>query len=67
MESAIANVCSPGERVLVVSAGYFGERFGEIARAYGCDVLELRYEWGETPRRTTCASGWTRPGPRSSS
>ena len=49
MESAIANVCSPGERVLVVSAGYFGERFGEIARAYGCDVLELRYEWGETP------------------
>ena len=33
----------------MVSAGYFGERFGEIARAYGCDVLELRYEWGETP------------------
>src|SRR5215204_4536340 len=49
MESAIANLCSPGERVLVVSAGYFGERFGEIARAYGCDVQELRYEWGETP------------------
>src|SRR6266545_1748679 len=49
MESAIANLCSPGERVLVVSAGYFGERFGEIARAYGCDVAELRYEWGETP------------------
>lgn len=49
MESAIANLCSPGERVLVVSAGYFGERFGEIARAYGCDVLELRYGWGETP------------------
>ena len=49
MESAIATVCSPGERVLVVSAGYFGERFGEIARAYACDVLELRYEWGETP------------------
>jgi serine---pyruvate transaminase len=49
MESAIANLCSPGERVLVVSAGYFGERFGEIARAYGCDVSELRYDWGETP------------------
>ena len=49
MESAIANVCSPGERVLCVSAGYFGERFGDIARAYGCDVLELRYEWGEAP------------------
>lgn len=49
MESAVVNVCSPGERVLVVSAGYFGERFGEIARAHRCDVLELRYEWGETP------------------
>jgi aspartate aminotransferase-like enzyme len=49
MESAIANLCSPGERVLVVSAGYFGERFGEIARAYGCDVSELRYDWGDTP------------------
>ena len=49
MESALANLCSPGERVLVVSAGYFGERFGEIARAYGCDVEELRYDWGETP------------------
>jgi serine---pyruvate transaminase len=49
MESAVANLCSPGERVLVVSAGYFGERFGEIGRAYGCDVQELRYEWGEAP------------------
>jgi aspartate aminotransferase-like enzyme len=49
MESAIVNVCSPGERVLCVSAGYFGERFGEIARAHRCDLVELRYEWGETP------------------
>jgi aspartate aminotransferase-like enzyme len=49
MESALANLCSPRERVLVVSAGYFGERFGEIARAYDCDVSELRYGWGETP------------------
>lgn len=49
MESAIVNVCSPGERVLCVSAGYFGERFGEIARAHRCDVVDLRYEWGETP------------------
>ena len=49
MESAIANLCSPGDRVLTVSAGYFGERWSEIARAYGCEVEELRYEWGETP------------------
>jgi aspartate aminotransferase-like enzyme len=49
MESAVANLCSPGDRVLVVSAGYFGERWGAIARAYGCTVEELRYAWGEIP------------------
>jgi aspartate aminotransferase-like enzyme len=49
MESSVANLCSPGARVLVVSAGYFGERWSAIARAYGCDVEELRYAWGEAP------------------
>ena len=49
MESAVANLCSPGERVLVVSAGHFGERWVQIARRYGCDVVELAYEWGEVP------------------
>ncbi|MCP9487373.1 MAG: alanine--glyoxylate aminotransferase family protein [Gaiellaceae bacterium MAG52_C11] len=48
-ESAIVNLCSPGERVLAVSAGQFGERWAAMARAYGCEVEELRYEWGETP------------------
>jgi aspartate aminotransferase-like enzyme len=49
MESAVANLCSPGDRVVVVSAGYFGERWTAIARAYGCAVEELRYAWGEIP------------------
>jgi aspartate aminotransferase-like enzyme len=49
MESAISNLCSPGDRVLVVSSGYFGERWSKIAGAYGLDVEELRYEWGEAP------------------
>jgi aspartate aminotransferase-like enzyme len=49
MESAVANLCSPGDRVLVVSAGHFGERWAEIAARYGCDVVHLAYEWGETP------------------
>lgn len=48
-ESAIVNLCSPGERVLAVSAGHFGERWGAMARTFGCDVEELRYAWGETP------------------
>jgi serine---pyruvate transaminase len=49
MESAVANLCSPGDRVLVVSSGYFGERWAAIARAYGADLDHLRYAWGEIP------------------
>jgi aspartate aminotransferase-like enzyme len=48
-ESAIVNLCSPGDRVLVVSAGHFGERWAAMARRYGCEVEDLRYAWGETP------------------
>jgi aspartate aminotransferase-like enzyme len=49
MESAVANLCSPGEPVLVVSAGYFGERWAKLAKAYGAEVDHLRYAWGEIP------------------
>jgi aspartate aminotransferase-like enzyme len=49
MESAVANLCSPGERVLVVSAGHFGERWRAIASAYGAEVETLDYAWGEIP------------------
>ena len=48
-ESAIVNLCSPGDRVLAVSAGYFGERWATMARTFGCEVEELQYAWGETP------------------
>ena len=49
MESAVANLCSPGDPVLVVSAGYFGERWAALAKAYGADLDHLRYSWGEIP------------------
>src|SRR5574340_840001 len=48
-ESAVVNLLSPGERVLAVSAGAFGERWARLAAAYGAGVVELAYEWGETP------------------
>ena len=48
-ESAIVNLCSPGEPVLAVSAGSFGERWVSMARRFGCHVEQLRYAWGETP------------------
>ena len=49
-ESAVVNLLSPGERVLVVTAGEFGDRWIALASAYGADVQELRYAWGETPQ-----------------
>jgi aspartate aminotransferase-like enzyme len=49
-ESAVVNLLSPGERALAVSAGEFGERWATLATAYGVDVHDLRYAWGETPR-----------------
>jgi serine---pyruvate transaminase len=48
-ESAVANLVSPGEPHLVVSAGNFGERWAAMTKAYGADVDHLRYGWGETP------------------
>jgi serine---pyruvate transaminase len=49
LESVVANLTSPGDRVVAISAGYFGERWADIARAYGCDVEHIAYDWGETP------------------
>src|SRR5918995_5742546 len=64
MESAVANLCSPGDGVLVVSHGYFGERWAAIARGYGCDVDHLRYEWGETPNPDDIAASAEASGPK---
>ncbi|MFQ5997187.1 MAG: pyridoxal-phosphate-dependent aminotransferase family protein [Dehalococcoidales bacterium] len=46
LEAAIVNTLSPGDKVLSVSIGFFGERFTEIAKQFGADVIPLRYEWG---------------------
>jgi len=56
LESVVANLCSPGDRIVVVSAGYFGERWAAIAETYGCAVEHIRYEWGEDPSPDDLAS-----------
>jgi aspartate aminotransferase-like enzyme len=48
-ESAVANLTSPGDRALVLSAGSFGERWAAMAKAYAADLVHMRLEWGETP------------------
>jgi aspartate aminotransferase-like enzyme len=50
MESAVANLTSPGDKVLVVSVGYFGERFKTICERFGCEVKFLGYEWGQVAK-----------------
>src|SRR6185369_14614680 len=47
MEAAVTNTTSPGDRVIVVNGGKFGERWGKIAAAYGLQVTELKVEWGQ--------------------
>jgi len=46
MEAAVVNTLSPGDRVLVISIGAFGDRFANIAETYGADVTRLNFEWG---------------------
>jgi aspartate aminotransferase-like enzyme len=50
MEGAVTNLFSPGEEVLVINGGKFGERWGKIASTYGLKVTELRVEWGQGAR-----------------
>ena len=45
-EAALVNTLSPGDRVLGVSIGSFGDRFAKIAGIYGADVTKLDAEWG---------------------
>ena len=49
METAVSNLTRPGDRVVVVSAGHFGERWAELVGNFGCEVGEVRYDWGEAP------------------
>lgn len=47
MEAAIINFLSPGDRVLVGSNGKFGERWVEVAKAYGLNAEVIAAEWGQ--------------------
>ncbi len=48
MEAAVSNLTSPGERVLVLTAGKFGERWVALAKAFGCEVDLVEAPYGET-------------------
>jgi aspartate aminotransferase-like enzyme len=46
LESAVANLFSPGDQVIAPVAGYFGDRFARIAQAFGQDVKRIDLDWG---------------------
>ncbi len=47
MEAAVVNLCSAGDTVVTVEAGKFGERWTEIAKAYGINCEVIKVEWGK--------------------
>ena len=48
MEASVSNLTSPGDRVLVLTAGKFGERWSSLAKAFGCSVETVTAPYGET-------------------
>ncbi len=46
LEAAIVNTLSPGDRVLSISIGVFGDRFASIAKTFGAEVESLDFDWG---------------------
>ncbi len=46
LEAAVVNVLSPGDPVLAVTMGAFGDRFAKVAEVYGASVTRLEIEWG---------------------
>jgi len=53
MEAAVCNLFSKGDKVLAIGGGKFGQRWLEISKAFGLDVIEMSIEWGKCtkPRR----------------
>ena len=48
MEASVSNLTSPGDQVLVLTAGKFGERWVELAKAFGCVAEVVKVPYGET-------------------
>ena len=48
MEGSVSNLTSPGDKVLVLTAGKFGERWRDLTKAFGCNVEVISVPYGET-------------------
>ncbi len=57
LEAAVVNTLSPGDKVLAVTVGAFGDRFANIAKQFGADVTLLKFEWGKAADVDTIRKG----------
>ncbi len=46
LEASLVNTLSPGDKILAVVTGFFGQRYSDMAKALLIDVQELQFEWG---------------------
>lgn len=56
LEAAVVNVLSPGDPILAVTMGAFGDRFAKVAEVYGAAVTRLEVEWGKAPEPAAVGS-----------
>ncbi|GAC1361512.1 MAG: serine-pyruvate aminotransferase [Actinomycetota bacterium] len=56
MEGSVANLVSAGDKVLVVSVGFFGERYKTMCERFGCDVTFIGYQWGQVAKAEDVAA-----------
>src|SRR3972149_2979344 len=47
MEGSVSNFLTPGDKVITVNGGKFGERWGKICKAFGINAAEIKVEWGD--------------------
>ncbi len=47
MEAAVTNLCAPGDTLIFVNGGKFGERWGKIAARHGINAVEIKVAWGD--------------------
>lgn len=62
MEALLVNVLSPGDKILAIVSGKFGERWAEMAQVFGADIHLLQVPWGE-PVSVAEVSDWLKQNP----
>ena len=63
LEAVYSNTITPGDKVLAIVTGNFGERFAKLARIYGAEVTKLEFAWGSALDMDQVKATWSKAGP----